>query len=96
MYAVARIYSGSGARELFDLLVDRVEDVEAAMRGVPGFAGYTLFRTAEGGISVTVCDDPAGARESVTRARDWVRQNASELQIPAPEVREGEVILHLA
>lgn len=96
MHAVARIYSGPGARELFELLVDRTEDVEAAMRGVPGFVGYTLFHTEEGGVSVTICSDPVGARESVTRARDWVRQNASELEVTPPQVQEGEVILHLS
>lgn len=96
MHAVARIYSGSGARDLFDLLVDRSEDVEAAMRGIPGFVAYTLFRTEDGGISVTVCSDPAGTDESLQRARAWVQENAGDLRVSPPEVRDGEVILQLS
>ena len=56
--------------ELFDLLETRKSDVESLIRTVKGFVGYSLIRTGEGGVSVTVCQDKAGADESVQRARD--------------------------
>ena len=36
MHAVVRSYSGTGAKELFDLLTQRKADVEALIRGVTG------------------------------------------------------------
>ncbi len=95
MHAVVRNYSGEGAKALFDLLDQRKADVEKAMRGVPGFKAYTLFRTADGGVSVTVCSDKAGAEASVKTAADWVRQNAGATGVKAPKVSEGAVILQL-
>ena len=77
MHAVVRSYSGAGAKELFDLLVQRKDDVETVIRGVTGFVAYTLVQTPDGGISVTVCQDKAGTDESLQRAREWIQANAS-------------------
>jgi hypothetical protein len=55
MHAVTRFYSGPGAKELFDLLAERKQDVESAMRETHGFVAYTLVATEDGGMSVTVC-----------------------------------------
>ena len=52
MHAVTRFYSGPGAKELFDLLAERKEDVESAMRETHGFVAYTLVATEDGGMSV--------------------------------------------
>lgn len=94
MYAVVRRYSGRGASQLFDELEDKLEDVERVLRGVPGLAAYTLLRTDDGGVSVTVCRDKAGADESVRLAADWIRQNVTAASDP-PEISEGSTILHL-
>jgi hypothetical protein len=93
MHAVVRTYSGQGAKELFDLLEKRKVDVERLIRGVNGFRAYLLFRTADGGVSVTVCQDKAGADESVRVARDWIKQNAANISAKPPAVAEGTVIL---
>ncbi len=37
MYTVIRSYSGSGATALFDLLEERIEEVESIIRSVTGF-----------------------------------------------------------
>jgi hypothetical protein len=95
MHAVARTYSGPGAKDLIDLLEQRKADVEKLIRGVPGFKAYSLIRTADGGMSVTVCQDKAGADESLRVARDWIRKNASNLSAKPPAVSEGTVILQL-
>ncbi len=65
MHAVVRIYSGSGAKELFDMLEERIAEVESVIRPVTGFVGYTLIRTDDGGVTVTVCQDKAGTDESI-------------------------------
>jgi hypothetical protein len=95
MQTVIRRYSGKGAKELFDLLEERAADVEELMRSVTGFVGYTLVRTSDGGLSVTVCQEKAGVDESVQKAMDWVAKNAGSTGVGAPEILEGQVLVHL-
>ena len=93
MYAVVRTYSGKGAKELFDVLEKRKTEVEGVIRPVKGFVSYTLARSGDGGFSVTVCQDKAGADESVQVAREWVAKNAGNTGVGAPKVSEGPVII---
>lgn len=95
MHAVVRSYSGKGAKELFDVLEKRKTDVESLIRSVKGFVSYSLIRTADGGVSVTVCNDKAGTDESLQKARDWIKDNASNIGGGAPTVSEGPIILQL-
>jgi hypothetical protein len=95
MDAVVRTYSGKGAKELFDVLEKHKKDVEALMRSVSGFSDYSLIRTDDGGVSVTVCRDKAGLKESAEKAKDWIAKNASGTGASAPKVAEGPVILQL-
>jgi restriction endonuclease Mrr len=95
MQAVVRTYSGNGAKALFDVLEKQKADVEKQMRSVKGFVSYTLVRSGDGGLSVTVCQDKAGIDESVQRAKDWVSKNAGNTGVGAPSVSAGSVILHL-
>ena len=95
MYAVVRTYSGQGANSLFNLLEQRQPQVESVIRAVSGFQSYTLIRTDDGGVTVTVCQDKAGADESLQVARDWIQQNAEDLGVFPPSVSEGSVVLHL-
>ncbi len=96
MHAVVRSYSGSGAKELFDLLEQRLAEVESLIRPVQGFVAYSLIRTDYGGVAVMVCQDKAGTDESLQAARDWIQQNASDLSTSPPAVWEGSVLLHLS
>jgi hypothetical protein len=89
-----RTYSGKGAKELIDLLEKRKDDVKSLITGIKGFVSYTLVRTSEGGYTVSVYQDKAGADESMKRARDWVQQNASSTGVSPPTVSEGSVVLH--
>ena len=93
MHAVVRSYSGSGAKELMDLLEERKAEVERIIRAVTGFVAYSCIRTDDGGITVTVCQDKAGTDESIQVARDWIRENASDLGTSPPTVSEGSVIV---
>jgi hypothetical protein len=96
MHAVIRTYSGAGANELLDLLEKRKSEVDDLMRPIQGFLSYLLVRTNDGGTSVTVCQDKAGADESIQRARQWISTNASDIQAPGPSVSEGPVIVQLS
>ncbi len=96
MHAVVRTYSGPGAKELVDLIETRLAEVESLIRSVSGFQAYSLIRTGDGGVTVTVCQDKAGTDESVRLARDWIQENASDLGTSPPAVSEGPVLLQLS
>jgi hypothetical protein len=92
MYVVVRSYSGQGSSELFDLLGQREADVKNLISGVPGFVTYAAFRSGDGGMTVTVCQDKAGTDESSRRAAEWVKENLSTAGSP-PTITEGETVL---
>ena len=93
MHVVTRRYSGPGAKELCDLVVQRKDEVEKLMRGVNGFVRYVLIRVDDEWFSATICQDKSGCDESVRIAKDWVAKNASSTGVGAPQVTEGEVVL---
>ena len=93
MYAVVRRYTGAG--ELADALVERRQEVEQLLRGVPGFRAYYALRANDGAVAtITVCDDRAGTSESSHRAAEWVRHNMGGASINPPEITEGETFLN--
>jgi hypothetical protein len=92
MYVVVRSYSGQGGSELFDLLGQREEDVKSLISGVPGFVSYAAFRSGDGGMTVTVCQDKTGTDESSRRAAEWVKENLSTTGTP-PVITEGSTVL---
>ena len=95
MYGVMRSYSGDGAKKLAALLEERKADVEKLIRGVPGLISWGLMQTPDGCTTFTLCKDKAGADQSVTIARDWIKQNASGISAPAPTVTEGPVSMRV-
>jgi hypothetical protein len=92
MHMVTRNYSGTGAKELFDLLEKRKSDVKEVIGAVHGIKSYAMTRTHDGGYTVTMCDDKAGTDDSVKVAAAWIKKNAPDLKVQAPVVAEGEVI----
>jgi len=94
MHMVIRTYTGTGAKELFDVLKERAADVESVMRSVKGFVSYTLARSGDGGVAVTVCQDFAGAMESLEKAKEWVAKNAAQTGVGPPKASDGVVIVH--
>ena len=93
MYTVVRRYTGAGP--LARAMVERREEVEEVLRGVPGFRAYYALRARDGTVAtITVCDDQAGTSESSRRAAEWVRQNMSGASISPPQISEGETFLN--
>ena len=95
MYAIVRNYSGNGAKQLFDVLERQKAEVESNLRKVTGLVSYTLVRSGDGGMSITVCNDKAGADESVKVARDWIKANAANVPAYPPAIMEGPVIVQI-
>jgi hypothetical protein len=54
--------------------------------------GYAAFRSGEGGMTVTVCQDKAGTDESSRRAAEWVKENIST-DVSPPAITEGDTVL---
>ncbi len=96
MYTVVRDYSGSGAKELFDLLEERKEEVETLIRSVTGLVTYSAIRTDDGGVTVTVCQDKSGTDESIRIAREWIQENASDIGSSPPVVSEGSILVNVS
>ena len=95
MYGVLRSYSGDGANKLTARLEERKAEVEALLRGVPGLITWGLMQTSDGCTTFTLCKDKAGADQSVTIARDWIKQNASGINAGAPTITEGPVSMRI-
>ncbi|MEM9781684.1 MAG: hypothetical protein AAF899_04330 [Pseudomonadota bacterium] len=95
MHAVVRLYTGQGAQPLFQMLEDKRELVKGAIARTPGLSRYTLIRTRHGGASLTVCRTPNGTDESTRIARRFIAAHAPHLDLAAPNVAEGAVILDL-
>lgn len=94
MYAVTRSYSGKGASELVEALIQHKDEIKDLLRPINGFVSWTLVKTDGGGISVTICQDKSGTDQSVGIARDWIKQNLANLNVSPPVIMEGPVALH--
>jgi hypothetical protein len=94
MYTVVRRYTGAGP--LAKAMIDRRDDVEEVLRGVPGFRSYHALLTTGGTLAtITICDDRAGTTESTRRAAEWIRKNLAGTSVSPVEITEGEVFLSL-
>jgi hypothetical protein len=92
VYAVVRRYRST---QLIDELARHEDAIRSLITAIDGFVSYTLARAADGGLSVSVYRDRAGAEESTRQARAWVEANISRSAIGAPpELSEGEVLFH--
>lgn len=96
MHCIVRSYAGAGAKELFDLIVERKDEVERVLRSdVPGLVSYALVPTQQGGFTVTTCKDKAGCDASAKVAAGWIKANAAHIGTSPPAISEGPVALHL-
>lgn len=91
MYATLRYYQGNSG--FAEALAARGDEVKAVVGGVQGFRAYYLIRTDDSTVSVTVCDDQAGAEETNRVAADWVSENMPEAAANPPRITAGEVVL---
>ncbi len=95
MHAMVRAYSGKGATELYDLLMNRQDEVKQEMGRVSGLVSYDLAQTDEGCVAMIVCRDKLGCDQSMSIAKDWLAENAKHLGLTPPRIIEGEIGVHL-
>ena len=96
MFAVCNMFTGQGAGSLYDRLFDSTTEVEALMRGIPGFVSYTMVRTEEGGYSLVVVENQADLPEVAKIAGGYIQQLGAEIgPIDPPVSHIGSVGLHL-
>ena len=95
MHVTVRNYSGSGARELIDVIVDNEDTVRSLITEIDGFRAYYLVRSDDGGFTISVFDEAAGGDESSRRAAEWIRENAGDVGASPPEVQSGEAAIAL-
>ena len=91
MYAVIRAYTGNS--DLADTLAQHEEDIRQLIGGINGFKAYYLLKIAEGTTTISVLDDQAGAEESNRAAAAWLAENLPDLNVGAPYVTDGEVLV---
>ena len=89
MYAVIRRYKFD--KRSSDEINRRVRDIFVPLlRKAPGFVAYYWLNTDDGGASLSVFQDKAGAEASVRAAADFVQQQLASL-VGKPEIVQGEV-----
>lgn len=92
MYVVIRTWANGGA--VADAIVSRQQEVADLISSVPGFVAYYATRSGDTLTTITVTEDQDGSRESTRRAGEWVKQNLAGVSIEAPQIAEGETIVH--
>jgi len=63
------------------------------MGGIDGFKAYYLLRLAEGTSTVSVFENKEGAEESSRAAAAWLSENLPDLNVAAPYVTAGDVLV---
>lgn len=95
MHAMVREYTGQGAKELFDLLIEKRAEVEEKMSGVSGLVSYDFAQTDNGCAALIVCRDKLGCDQSMSIAKEWLADNAKHLGLTPPKIIEGDIGIHL-
>jgi hypothetical protein len=91
MYAVVRRYTA--AKDLTTAVTAKRGSLEQTMRGLPGFVAYYLVNQGDAVATITICQDKAGAEQSIQQAADWVKQNLPDSGLSAPEITQGDVLV---
>ena len=93
MFASFRKYSGSP--QLVEELLKKQDDIKSVLRPIHGLHAYYLLKTSDGAVSMTVCEDRAGAEESNRVASTWLKDKLPMFANRAPEITIGEVQIQL-
>jgi hypothetical protein len=91
MFAVIRAYAGNS--DLADTLAEHEEDIRQVIGGINGFKAYYLLKLAEGTSTISVFEDQEGAEESSRAAAAWLAENLPDLNVAAPYITAGEVVM---
>jgi hypothetical protein len=93
MYATIRSYASAAG--LADAVAENRDEILGLFGEIDGFRHYFIVRTGgESAVSITVCDDEAGAEATNQAARDYIASKLTDLSVSPPEVQVGEVAMH--
>ena len=93
MFASIRKYNGSPL--LSDELLKHQDELKSVLRPIRGFQAYYLVKTTDGAVSLTVCEDKAGADESNRAEATWLKSKLPTFANRSPEITIGEVPVRL-
>jgi len=97
MYAIIRRYSlktAQNQKTVDDLKRRLDEGFLPKVQDVQGFHGYYAMNVGgKGLVTITVCDDKAGADESTRRAAEFVKNDPLKDQLGSPEIIEGDLLI---
>jgi hypothetical protein len=91
MHVVIRMYTASP-----DVIAEtrrNVENLEATMRSIPGFAAYSFIETGDGLATITVTEDEAGTAELMGMAARWIEGHTPNHSPGAPAIIEGHTLI---
>jgi hypothetical protein len=91
MHAVIRAYAGNSG--LAGTLAEHEEDIRQVIGGIDGFKAYYVLELAEGTSTISIFEDQKGAEESIRAAAAWLAENLPTLNVAAPYVTAGEVLV---
>jgi hypothetical protein len=91
MYAVIRAYPGNS--DLAGALAEHEEDIRQLIGGINGFKAYYLLQLSEGTSTISIFEDQEGAEESSRAAAAWLAENLPDLNVAAPYVTAGNVLV---
>jgi hypothetical protein len=91
MHASVRTYAGNP--DLADTLAEHEDEIRQLIGGINGFKAYYLLKLAEGTSTISVFEDQEGAEESSRAAAAWLADNLPDLNVAAPYVTAGSVLM---
>ena len=93
MFATVRKYNAIPT--LVEDLIKKQDDIKSVLRPINGFHAYYLLKTSDGALSMTVCEDRAGAEESNRVEATWFKDKFPTFSTRPPEISSGEVRITL-
>ena len=91
MFASIRKYTG--VPQLSTELVKNEEAIKAVLQPIKGFHAYYVIKTNDGVVTLTVCEDRAGADESNRVSAVWLKDKLPTFTTTPPDVMVGEVVI---
>ena len=93
MFASMRKYTS--APTLADELVKKQDEIKSALTPVSGFHSHYVIKTGDGAVSMTVCENRAGAEEANRVEATWLKDKLPTFATRPPEITTGELRIHL-
>jgi hypothetical protein len=92
MYGVVRRWRADSAT--LQELVQRIQRVLPELQAIEGFVSYSAVTEGDTLVSTSIYQDQVGADASTALARRYSLEEWTDLQLTAPEVTSGDVVVH--